>query len=151
LLRAFRHGRISFQQRESESSDERQEVVGIVIVSHSEEIARGTAALAGQMAGPEVRIEAAGGGPGGGLGTDEALVRGALEAADAGDGVVVLADLGSAILTLKTVLEELEGEVLLADAPVVEGAVSAAVTASAGMPAAQVLAAAEEARGARKL
>ena len=45
-------------------------MVGIVIVSHSREIASGTAALAAQMAGPEVRIEAAGGGPDGGLGTD---------------------------------------------------------------------------------
>jgi PTS hybrid protein len=127
-------------------------VVGIVIVSHSDEIARGTAALAGQMAGEAVRIAPAGGRADGGLGTDEPRIREALASADSGDGVVVLADLGSAILTLKTVLEDDEdGRMALADAPLVEGAVSAAVVASTGAALADVKAAAEEARGAAKL
>ncbi len=127
-------------------------MVGIVVVSHSLDIASGTAELAGQMAGPAVRIEAAGGDPAGGLGTDGDRVRAAIEAADAGDGVIVLGDLGSAILTVRAVLEGAEnGHVALADAPLVEGAVAAAVAASAGLELSDVLRCAEEAGGATKL
>ena len=126
-------------------------MVGIVIVSHSREIASGTAALAAQMAGPEVRIEAAGGDPDGGLGTDGARVSAAIAAADQGDGAVVLGDLGSSILTARAVLEDqVNGSVRLVDAPLVEGAVAAAVVASAGMSLDDVVAAAEEARGTAK-
>ena len=124
-------------------------MVGIVIVSHSREIAAGTAALAGQMAGPEVRIEAAGGAPDGGLGTDGTLVGAAIAAADQGDGAIVLGDLGSAILTARHVLDERvngNGSVRLVDAPLVEGAIAAAVVASAGMALDDVASAAEEAR-----
>jgi phosphoenolpyruvate---glycerone phosphotransferase subunit DhaM len=60
-------------------------VVGILVVSHSPDLARGLAELAGQMAGPEVRTEPAGGAPDGGLGTDEDLVQRAIKAADHGD------------------------------------------------------------------
>ena len=67
-------------------------MVGIVVVSHSRDIASGTVALAGQMAGPEVRIEGAGGTPDGGLGTDAELVRKAIAHADQGDGVIVLGE-----------------------------------------------------------
>src|SRR4051812_49691917 len=108
-------------------------MVGIVIVSHSRDIATGTAALASQMAGPEVRIEAAGGAPDGGLGTDGGLVSAAIAAADQGDGAIVLGDLGSAILTARHVLAEHSagnGSIRLVDAPLVEGAVAAAVVAS---------------------
>jgi phosphoenolpyruvate---glycerone phosphotransferase subunit DhaM len=128
-------------------------LVGIVVVSHSSDLARGLADLAGQMAGPDVPIEPAGGGPDGGLGTNEELVQRAIENADKGDGVIVLGDLGSAILTVRTVLEERagNGQVRLVDAPLVEGAVAAAVVASAGRPVDEVASAAEEARGAGKL
>jgi PTS hybrid protein len=127
-------------------------VVGIVVVSHSSELAEGLAALAAQMAGPDVRIEAAGGLPDGSLGTDEDRVRAAIRAADQGAGVVILGDLGSAILTVRHVLERhANGHVRLADAPIVEGAVAAAVTASANMPLDDVVRSAEEARGAGKL
>jgi phosphoenolpyruvate---glycerone phosphotransferase subunit DhaM len=128
-------------------------VVGIVIVSHSRDIAVGTAALAAQMAGDEVRIEAAGGAPDGGLGTDGALVEAAIAAADQGDGVIILGDLGSAILTARHVLDEHQdnGAVRLVDAPLVEGAVAAAVVSSAGRPVDEVAAAAEEARAIPKL
>jgi phosphoenolpyruvate---glycerone phosphotransferase subunit DhaM len=128
-------------------------VVGIVIVSHSRDIASGTAALAAQMAGPEVRIEAAGGAPDGGLGTDGSLVEAAIAAADQGEGAIVLGDLGSAILTARAVLEESvkrNGSIRLVDAPLVEGAIAAAVVASAGMPLDDVAAAAEEARAVPK-
>jgi phosphoenolpyruvate---glycerone phosphotransferase subunit DhaM len=128
-------------------------VVGIVVVSHSSDLAEGLAALAAQMAGPDVRIEAAGGLPDGGLGTDEDRVRAAIKAADQGAGVVILGDLGSAILTVRHVLERHNGNgnVRLVDAPIVEGAVAAAVTASANMPLDDVARSAEDARGAGKL
>jgi phosphoenolpyruvate---glycerone phosphotransferase subunit DhaM len=127
-------------------------VVGIVVVSHSSDLARGLAELAGQVAGPDVRIEPAGGLPDGALGTDDTQVREAIKRADGGDGVVVLCDLGSAILTVRHVLERRSnGHVVLADAPLVEGAVTAAVVSSAGSPLEDVARAAEEARGASKL
>jgi len=127
-------------------------VVGIVVVSHSSDLARGLADLAGQVAGPDVRIEPAGGGPDGTLGTDDDRVREAIKRADGGDGVVVLCDLGSAILTVRHVLERSSnGHVVLADAPLVEGAVTAAVVSSAGSSLQDVARAAEEARGASKL
>jgi PTS hybrid protein len=127
-------------------------LVGIVVVSHSADLARGVAELAGQVAGPDVRIEVAGGGPGGSLGTDDGLVRDAIRRANQGDGVVVLGDLGSAILTIRHVLErQSNGHVHLVDAPLVEGTVAAAVLASAGSALAEVARAAEDARGARKL
>jgi dihydroxyacetone kinase DhaKLM complex PTS-EIIA-like component DhaM len=93
-----------------------------------------------------------GGGPDGGLGTNGDRVREALASADAGDGVVVLGDLGSAILTVRHVLDRNgNGKVRLVDAPFVEGAVAAAVTASAGSALEDVVRAAEEARGVAKL
>jgi PTS hybrid protein len=127
-------------------------VVGIVIVSHSQDIANGAAELAGQMAGPEVRIEPAGGAPDGGLGTDATRVRAAIIAADQGAGVIILGDLGSAILTVRHVLEGAEnGHAVLVDAPLVEGAIAAAVMSSAGRPLAEVAVAAEEANRVSKL
>ncbi|MBJ7602881.1 MAG: PTS-dependent dihydroxyacetone kinase phosphotransferase subunit DhaM [Candidatus Dormibacteraeota bacterium] len=127
-------------------------MVGIVLVSHSFELARGLADLAAQVAGPDVRIEGAGGGPEGSLGTSGDAVQAAIDRAESGDGVVVLADLGSSILTVRHLLEDAaNGQVRLADAPLVEGAVAAAVISSTSQPLEVVLQAAEEARGARKL
>ncbi|WP_268255918.1 PTS fructose transporter subunit IIA [Streptomyces mashuensis] len=130
--------------------------VGLVLVSHSREVAGATAALARALvgSGEPAPLECAGGLPGGGVGTDAGLVRRALAAADRGSGVVALCDMGSAVLTVKTLLAEAEapaGHVRIADAPFVEGAVAAAVTASAGGDLAAVLAAAEDARDYRKL
>jgi PTS hybrid protein len=126
-------------------------MVGVVVVSHSADIARGIVDMAGQMAGEDVWLEAVGGDAHGTLGTDEGRVRAAIGRADRGDGVAVLADLGSAVLTIRDVLESGNGVVRLADAPIVEGAVAAAVVASMGLPLADVVKAAEEARDARKL
>jgi len=128
-------------------------LVGIVLVSHSLELARGLASLASQVAGPEVHIEHAGGAPDGSLGTSGDAVWGAIQRAERGQGVVVLADLGSSVLTVRHLLEEgrTNGSVRLVDAPFVEGAVAAAVTASAGQELDDVVRAAEEARGASKL
>ena len=127
--------------------------VGIVLVSHSAQLAAGAAHLAAQVSGGTVTIVAAGGTDDGDLGTSAAKVTDALRRANQGAGVVVVPDLGSAVLTVKTVLED-HGEdtaVLLADAPFVEGAVAATVTAAAGGDIKAVAAAAEEARHARKL
>ncbi len=127
--------------------------VGIVLVSHSAELAEGAANLAAQVSGGTVTVIAAGGTDEGDLGTSAAKVERALRQADRGAGVVVLPDLGSAVLVVKAVLEDLSGpgSVLLADAPFVEGAVAATVTAAAGGDLKAVAAAAEEARHARKL
>jgi phosphoenolpyruvate---glycerone phosphotransferase subunit DhaM len=126
--------------------------VGIVLVSHSAELAAGAAHLAAQVSGGTVTIIAAGGTDDGDLGTSAAKVKDGLSLAESGAGVVVLPDLGSAVLTVRAVLEDLAGtRVLLADAPFVEGAVAATVTAAAGGDVKAVAAAAEEARHARKL
>jgi|SRR5581483_5024140 len=128
--------------------------VGLVIVSHSASIAAGVADLVGQVAGPDVTIVTAGGGPDGSLGTDGGRVLDLLEALADGAGAVVLADLGSSILSVRAALNEL-GErgarIVLADAPLVEGAVAAGVASSTGAELREVVAAAEEARHARKL
>ncbi len=128
-------------------------MVGIVLVSHSFELANGLARLAAQVAGDGVKVEPAGGGPDGSLGTTDSSVREAIARADCGQGVVILGDLGSSILTVKHLLDEgrSNGHVRLVDAPFVEGAIAAAVTSSAGMELDDVARAAEEARGARKL
>ena len=98
--------------------------VGLVVVSHSSRIAEGTAELAGQMAGPDVRIVPAGGMEDGAIGTDAARIAVAIGEADAGSGVVVLADLGSAVLATRTALELLGNpeNVRLSRGPIVEGA-----------------------------
>ena len=127
--------------------------VGIVLVSHSAELAAGAAHLAGQVSGGTVTIIAAGGTDEGDLGTSAAKVAAGLRHADQGAGVVVLPDLGSAVLTVKAVLEDYDAAatVVLADAPFVEGAVAATVTAATGGDVKAVAAAAEEARHVRKL
>ena len=127
--------------------------VGIVLVSHSDELAAGAAHLAAQVSGGTVTIIAAGGTDDGELGTSAAKVERGLRLAESGAGVVVLPDLGSAVLTVRAVLEDADPatNVVMADAPFVEGAVAATVTAAAGGDIKAVAAAAEEARNARKL
>ncbi len=127
--------------------------VGIVLVSHSAELAAGAAHLAAQVCGGTVTIVSAGGTDDGDLGTSAAKVTRGIAEAEHGAGVVVLPDLGSAVLTVRAVLEDYgeAGSVLLADAPFVEGAVAATVTAAAGGDLKAVAAAAEEARHVRKL
>jgi multiphosphoryl transfer protein len=124
-------------------------MVGIVIVSHSGTLAEGVRELAAEMAGPDVKLELAGGlAEEGALGTDAVRVMEAIGRADSGDGVLVLMDLGSAVLSAETALDFLPPEqresVLLCEAPLVEGAVAAAVAARLGEPLAKV---AQEARG----
>ncbi|HSZ41907.1 MAG TPA: dihydroxyacetone kinase phosphoryl donor subunit DhaM [Trebonia sp.] len=130
--------------------------VGIVLVSHSAALASGTAELAGQVGGGAVTIAAAGGTDDGRLGTSAAKVESAVRAASAGSGVVIVPDLGSSVLTVRALLadgdlDDVPGGIQLADAPFVEGAVAAVVTAAAGGSLKDVLDAAQEARNARKL
>jgi len=124
--------------------------VGILVVSHSAAIATGTVELARQMAA-DVPLVAAGGTDDGGIGTSfEAITAGIEELAQA-DAVVVLCDLGSAYLTTDTALDFLDDEVRarvhVSQAPLVEGAVAAAVAAQTGGDADAVLAAAASAAG----
>jgi dihydroxyacetone kinase phosphotransfer subunit len=128
-------------------------MVGLVLVSHSAQIAEGTAGLVRQMAG-EVEITAVGGDSDGGFGTDPERIRAAIENLEA-DEVLVFMDLGSAVLSAETVLEMLSSEdrerVSLVDAPFIEGAFAAGVVASAGSDAEECVEAAMEARTESKL
>jgi len=127
-------------------------MVGLVLVSHSEQLAAGLREMVVELAPGEVAVAAAGGTDDGRFGTSYQRIAAAIAEADRGDGVVVLADLGSAVLTARTVLDDHpRPDVVLADAPFVEGAVAAAALAAAGSDLAAVLAAAEEARDVRKL
>jgi PTS hybrid protein len=127
-------------------------MVGIVLVSHSSRLVEGLAELLAQIGSAEVPVALAGGTTDGGLGTSADRVAAAIEAADQGDGVVVIPDLGSAVLTVKSVLEAAGGRsVVLVDAPFVEGAVAAAVTAAYGAKLDAVVRAAEDARHVPKL
>jgi phosphoenolpyruvate---glycerone phosphotransferase subunit DhaM len=106
------------------------------------------------VAGGTVAVIPAGGTDDGGLGTSAAKVQQAIKLADRGAGVLIVPDLGSAVLTVRALLadpEDLPGPVELADAPFVEGAVAATVTAAGGADIEAVRGAAEEARHARKL
>ncbi|HEV2377866.1 MAG TPA: dihydroxyacetone kinase phosphoryl donor subunit DhaM [Streptosporangiaceae bacterium] len=123
--------------------------VGIVLVSHSAALAKGAAELASQVSGGAVAVLAAGGTDDGGIGTSIDKVARAVKLADAGAGVLILPDLGSSVLTALALLEapeDLPALIELADAPFVEGAVAATVTAAGGADLAAVRAAAEEAR-----
>ena len=128
-------------------------MVGIVLVSHSPQIADGAVELVRNMAG-EVEIVAVGGDADGALGTDPDRIRSAIEGLEA-DEVLVFMDIGSAVLSAETVLEMLEPEVVqrvqLVDAPFVEGAFAAGVLASTGADAGECVEAAREARTESKL
>ncbi len=122
--------------------------VGLVIVSHSARLAEGVRELAEQMA-RDVTIATAGGTDDGGIGTSLEKISDGIAEADTGDGALLLADLGSAVMTAETALEFLDdgqrARVRLADAPLVEGSVAAAVAAQSGRPLQAVLQEAESA------
>ena len=148
---------MAFDIVESEpmSDSERNGFVGLVLVSHSAAIAEGLAGLVAQVAGPDVPIVTAGGGPDGSFGTDGGRVFEALRQGAEGAGSVVLMDLGSAVLSVRAALGELGAELAakldVADAPLVEGAIAAGVTASTGASRDEVASAAREARSVDKL
>ena len=128
--------------------------VGIVLVSHSADLAEAAAELARELAGPSTAVLAAGGTEDGRFGTSIDKIEAAVSGADSGDGVAILMAVGSAVLTSKALLADLDDDgpdVRLVDAPLVEGAIAAAVTASTGQDLDAVVAAAEQARGMHKL
>ena len=110
--------------------------VGLVIVSHSARLAEGVAELAGQMAQEKVAIAAAGGTADGSLGTSVEKILVALHAVDGPDGILVLLDLGSAVMATEMAVEAFASDwqhhIVISPAPLVEGAVIAAVEASIG-------------------
>ena len=101
-------------------------MVGLVVVSHSAKAAEGICEIAAQMA-TNASIEPAGGEADGGLGTSVDRITEAIDAADDGDGVVLLVDLGSAVMNAELAVEMSKSTVRIADAPVLEAAVNAAV------------------------
>jgi dihydroxyacetone kinase phosphotransfer subunit len=129
--------------------------VGLVLVSHSARLAQGLRDLVAQVAQGRVPIAVAAGGAEDSLGTNAVAIGEAIESLAGPDGVVVLLDLGSAVLSAETALDDLapavRERVRMADAPFVEGAVAAAVESSLGSDLEAVLAAAEAARGQGKL
>jgi len=126
-------------------------VIGIVIVSHSAKLAEGVVELARNMGGADISIQAAGGLnlDDATLGTDPMLILSAIEKVFSEDGVLVLMDLGSALLSSEMALEmlsdEKRGKVVLCEAPIVEGAIAAAVQARIGSSIEQVIAEARNA------
>ena len=129
--------------------------VGLVIVSHSARLAEGVVELAAQMTRGSVPLVAAGGTDDGELGTSLSKVVDAIGRADSPDGVLILVDLGSAGLVAEMALEQLSPEVrervLISDAPLVEGAVVAAIESAVGSSLRQVAATAQEATGLDKI
>ena len=129
-------------------------MVGLVIVSHSAKVAEGIRELALQMAKPGQQIVAAGGMEDGAIGTDAMRIMAGIKEAMTPEGVVVLVDLGSAVMSTATALEflpeEEQAQVSIADAPILEGAISATVQASLGSSREEVLAAAAGARDLHK-
>lgn len=125
-----------------------EDKVGIVIVSHSPEVARGTADMVRQMVGDEVPLAWCGGDPDGGLGTSVETILGAIDQAWTDAGVAILVDLGGAETNSEMAVEmqpdERRARIAICNAPIVEGAVIAATEASGGAPLEVVRRTAEE-------
>jgi phosphoenolpyruvate---glycerone phosphotransferase subunit DhaM len=122
--------------------------VAIVIVSHSVDVARGTADMVRQMVGEEVRVAFCGGNPEGGLGTSMLEIKRCIESVYGPKGVAVIVDLGGAETNSEMAIETLppdwQANVVICNAPIVEGAVMAATEAAGGSALAEVRATAEE-------
>lgn len=108
-------------------------MVGIVIVSHSAKVAEGAYDLAKMMAG-SAPVAYAGGLEDGSLGTSFDKIESAIKSVDGPDGVIMIMDMGSALMTAEAVIETMpDSDIRLADCPIVEGAVSAAVSSMCEM------------------
>ena len=112
-------------------------MVGIVVVSHSEKLAESVIELSALMA-PETPMAAAGGMEDGGFGTSYEKITNAIDSVYSEDGVIVLMDLGSAVMTTEMVIEDMammdKTNIKMVDCPIVEGAISASVVAAGGAP-----------------
>jgi phosphoenolpyruvate---glycerone phosphotransferase subunit DhaM len=122
--------------------------VGIVIVSHSSDVARGTAEMVRQMVGDEVPLAWCGGNPEGGLGTSVEAIMLAIDQAWSESGVAILVDLGGAETNSEMAIElqppARQRMIVVCNAPIVEGAVMAATEASGGAALEDVKRTAEE-------
>ena len=122
-------------------------MVGIVIVSHSEKLAQGVSELAKMMA-EEAPIAAAGGLEDGSFGTSYDKIRNAINSVYSNDGVVILMDMGSAVMTAEMVIENMPNKkIQMVDCPLVEGAVVAAIASSSSQSIEEVI---EEAQNSAK-
>lgn len=125
-------------------------MVGIVIVSHSKNLADSVVEFTGLMA-PDAKIAAAGGMEDGGFGTSFEKIQKAIESVYSEEGVIVLMDMGSAVMTTEMVLDMFEPDtVRMADCPLVEGAVVATINAVSGMKMDEILAALSQVAGTPK-
>lgn len=125
-------------------------MVGIAIVSHSKNLADSVAEFTGLMA-PDAKIAAAGGMEDGGFGTSFEKIQKAIESVYSEEGVIVLMDMGSAVMTTEMVLDLFEPDtVKMADCPLVEGAVVATIDAVSGMKMDEILAALSQVAGTPK-
>ncbi|SCG84398.1 PTS-dependent dihydroxyacetone kinase, phosphotransferase subunit dhaM Includes: Phosphocarrier protein HPr [Proteiniborus sp. DW1] len=108
-------------------------MIGIVVVSHSNKISTGIVELCKEVARDDIKIISAGGTRDGRLGTDATLIMEAIEEANSGDGVAILADMGSSIMSSEMAIEmlpeEIKGKVVILDAPIVEGSLAVAIQA----------------------
>ena len=129
-------------------------MVNIILVSHVKEIAEGAKKLAEQMKHGKVEIIAVGGTADGDIGTDPDAIESAIKEVNKDDGIIILADLGSAIMSVNMVLDwlgdEVREKIVLADAPFVEGAVVAAVEAGMGNSIEEILESIESAEMIKK-
>ncbi len=130
-------------------------MTGLLVISHSKDAAKGIADMASQMCGGKVPLRGVGGNEEGGLGTSVPLILQALrELLEEAGEVLILPDLGSAVLSARTALEFLENgvdRIMFADAPILEGTMMAAVEASVGSSLSRVCQVAEEAHFLKKL
>ena len=130
-------------------------MIGLVIVSHSSKISEGVVDLCYEMAGEDLKIISAGGTSDGRIGTDPMLIKESIEKTYDGDGVVILADIGSSIMSSELAIEMLEEgikeKVHILDAPIVEGSIAVSVQASISNDMEEIKKAAEEARNTRKI
>ena len=130
-------------------------MIGLVIVSHSNKISEGVVDLCYEMAGEDLKIISAGGTSDGRIGTDPLLIKESIEKTYDGDGVVILADIGSSIMSSELAIEMLEEEIkektIILDAPIVEGSIAVSVQASISNDMEEIKKAAEEARNTRKI
>lgn len=107
-------------------------MVGVVLVSHSQKLAEAMVDYAHMMA-PDAAVVAAGGLEDGSFGTSYEKIEAAIEKVHGDDGVLVIMDMGSAVMTVKMVLEDMDDDsVVMADCPFVEGTVEATVQAQTG-------------------
>lgn len=124
------------------------ETVGIVIVSHSADVAKGAADMVREMVGDEVRVAHCGGNPDGGLGTNVPAILSAIQSVYGPKGVALLIDLGGAEtnseMAIEMLPEEMQDKIAICNAPIVEGAVMAATEAAGGSTLEAVRATAEE-------